>query len=400
MTSSPDWKVYLSDLTFDRREEDAVVEVLRSGWLTMGPRTQDFEQRLAHYVRAPHAIALSSCTAGLYLLLRALEVGPGDEVVLPSLTFVATANVVVNCGATPVFCDIVSPELPLIDPEDVARKLTPRTRVVFGVDYAGAPCAFDRLRAIIEQHESQLNSRGTPGAFPSIRLFEDAAHGIGGRLDEQRFLGNCADAGVYSFFSNKNLVTGEGGMIVTGDGKLAAKLRSLRSHGLTHSTWSRHQGGTPGYDVLDAGWNFRPSEITAALGLVQLDKLPENQARRAKIVERYCERFRALPEVVLPLMRDAYWIESAHHIFPILLPGARTRDRVREHLLEQRIQISHHYNPIHLFQYYRERVPTARVELLQTEAFADRELTLPLHPGMTDDDVDWIVDQVREALST
>jgi dTDP-4-amino-4,6-dideoxygalactose transaminase len=188
-------------------------------------------------------------------------------------------------------------------------------------------------------------------------------------------------------------------MIVTGDEELAAKVRSLRSHGLTHSTWSRHQGGTPGYDVVEAGWNFRPTEITAALGLVQLDKLPEGQVRRARIVRRYYDRFAALPEVGLPFRRGGYWAESAHHIFPILLPGAGTRDRVREHLLRKRVQISHHYNPIHLFQYYRDRVPTASVRLPHTEAYADRELTLPLHPGMADEQVDWIVDQVREALT-
>ncbi len=400
MTSPPDWKVYLSDLTFDHREEEAVIAVLRSGWLTMGPKTQLFEQGVAAYVGASHAIALSSCTAGLYLLLRTLDLEPGDEILLPSLTFVATANVVINCGATPVFCDIVSAERPLIDPKEVARKLTPRTRAVFGVDYAGAPCEFDRMREIVEEHESRLNARGTPGSFAPIRIFEDAAHGIGGWLDERRHLGNCADAGVYSFFSNKNLVTGEGGMIVTEDEDLSERVRNLRSHGLTHSTWSRHQGGTPGYDVLDAGWNFRPSEITAALGLVQLAKLSENQKKRAKIVHRYHERLRELPEILVPLTKEPYWRESAHHIMPILLPGAQTRDRVRAHLLEAGIQISHHYNPIHLFRYYREQVPTAQVVLKRTEAFADRELTLPLHPGMTDDQVDWIVDQIKRALSS
>lgn len=400
MSAPTDWKVYLSDLTFDRREEEAVIEVLRSGWLTMGPRTQDFERRVAEFVRAPHAIALSSCTAGLYLLLRALELQPGDEVLVPALTFVATSNVVLNCGAVPVFCDVVSPELPLIDPKEIARKLSPRTRAVFAVDYAGVPCNVDAIRSVIADYQRRAGAGGNPGAVSPIRLFEDAAHGIAGRLDADRYVGNLADAGVFSFFSNKNLATGEGGMIVTADDDLAAKVRSLRSHGLTHSTWSRHQGGTPGYDVVEAGWNFRPTEITAALGLAQLEKLPEGQRRRAGVVQRYYERFAALPEVVLPFRRGGYWLESAHHIFPILLPGPGTRDRVREHLLRARIQISHHYNPIHLFQYYRDRVPTASVRLPHTESFADRELTLPLHPGITDDQVDWIVDQVKEALST
>lgn len=399
MSTSPEWKVYLSDLTFDGREEEAVLEVLRSGWLTMGPRTQEFEHRVAQFVRAPHAVAVSSCTAGLYLLLRALELRPDDEVLVPALTFVATSNVVLNCGAVPVFCDIVSPELPLIDPEEIARKLSPRTRAVFAVDYAGVPCDYDAIRSVIGDYERTLGAHGSPGGLAPIRVFEDAAHGIGGRLDGDRYVGNCADGGVYSFFSNKNLVTGEGGMVVTGDAELAGKLRSLRAHGLTHSTWSRHQGGTPGYDVVEAGWNFRPTEITAALGLVQFDKLPEGQRRRARIVRRYTERFAALPEVVLPFRRGGHWLESAHHIFPILLPGRGTRDRVREHLLRQRVQTSHHYHPIHLFQYYRERVPTARVRLPRTESYADRELTLPLHPGLTDEQVDWIVEQVKEALS-
>lgn len=399
MTSPPDWKVYLSDLTFDRREEEAVLQVLRSGWLTMGPRTQEFERLVAQYVHAPHAVALANCTAGLYLLLRSMDLAPGDEVLLPALTFVATANVVLNCGAVPVFCDIVAPDLPLIDPKEIGKKLTSRTRAVYTVDYAGVPCDYDAIRAILDSHESRMRAQGSPESSARIRLFEDAAHGIGGRLDETRYLGNCADAGVYSFFSNKNLVTGEGGMIVTTDPAIDARVRSLRSHGLTHSTWSRHQGGTPGYDVVDAGWNFRPTEIMAALGLVQLARLEACQRRRAVIVERYRERLRELPEITVPFAQGGYWAEPANHIFPILLPGSHTRDRVRQHLLDRRIQISHHYNPIHLFQYYRDRVPTARVRLPRTEAYADCELTLPLHPGLHEDQVDWIVDEIREALS-
>lgn len=394
------WKIFLSDLTYDEEEEQAVLEVIRSRWLTMGPRTEAFEKRVAEYVGCEHAICLSSCTAGLYLLLKTLDVGPGDEVLVPSLTFVATVNVIVNIGAVPIFCDIVSPELPLIDPEEIRNKLSPATRAVYTMDYAGYPCDYDSISDIISEYEtSTSNLRGQGGRDRNIHLFEDAAHGIGGALDAERSLGNCADAGVFSFFSNKNVATGEGGMVVTNQAHIAERVHLLRRHGLTHSTWERHLANALSYDVELPGWNFRPTEITSALGLVQMSKLDRNQERRHELVRRYQTGLAQMPEVTVPFVHIKTWHYPACHVFPILLPDSETRNRVRDALHAAGIQTSHHYPPVHLFEYYQRSQPTAQVELAQTEQYASRELTLPLHPRMTVDQVEWIVGQVAEGLT-
>lgn len=393
------WKICLSDLYYDEREEEAVLEVVRSRWLTMGARTEAFERQVADMVGAEYAVALSSCTAGLYLLLAALEIGPGDEVLVPSLTFVATVNVVLNRGATPVFCDIVSPELPLIDPEEIRRNLSPRTRAVYTMDYAGYPCDYEAIAEAIVDYEAGRTPARMPTAHSNIHLLEDAAHGIGGMLDESQSLGTCADAGVYSFFSNKNVAVGEGGMVVTDKAYIAERVRLLRTHGLTHTTWERHQRGLLTYDVVAAGWNFRPSEIQAALGAVQIEKLQANQARRQRIVQRYQAALSKLPEVTLPFFHVTTWHQPACHVFPILLPNAELRDGVRQTLHVAGIQTSHHYPPIHLFDHYRRDVPSAQVSLPKTTEYSEREVTIPLHPNMTDEDVDWIVEEIGEGLA-
>lgn len=392
VTPNSDPEIFLSDLTYDAAEREAVAEVLSAGWLTMGPRAQAFEQRVAEVAGTEHAVCLSSCTAGLYLILHALDIGPGDEVLVPSLTFAATANVILNRGATPVFCDIVSPEVPLIDPADVRRKLTDSTRAVFAVDYAGFPCDYDAIAAAIDDFAS---GKANPG---KIHILEDAAHGIGGALDASRAIGNCGEAAAYSFFSNKNLATGEGGMVVTNNAAIADRVRLLRAHGMTKTTWERHRSGPQDYDVVEAGWNYRPSEILAALGLVQLDKLAAGQERRKALVAQYCERLAEIQGVTVPFEPLDSWYRPAFHIFPILLADEPARNAVQQHLYEQKIQTSHHYTPIHLFTYYQQNVESARLSLPMTEDYARRELTLPLHPGLSEADIDRIVDAVREGI--
>ncbi len=407
MSSRQEWKISLSELAYGKEEEDAVLEVLRSRWLTMGPKVAEFERRVAEMVGAEFAVGLSSCTAGLYLLLAALDIGPGDEVLVPSMTFVATVNVIVNRGATPVFCDIVSPELPLIDRHEIARNLGPATKAVMPMDYAGYPCDYDGIAIAIADHVARtpgprIGTRHASLSFENrrvIHLLEDAAHGIGGSLDEQRSLGNCADAGVFSFFSNKNVATGEGGMVVTNRSDIAEKARLLRQHGLTHSTWERHQVGPISYDTVEPGWNFRPTEIQAALGLAQIDKLEVNQWKRHGLVRRYQSGLADVSEVTVPFAQVKTWYFPACHLFPILLPDLETRVKVREALQSKGIQTSHHYPPVHLFDYYRRFVPTARVSLPRTEEFAEREVTLPLHPALTPEDIDWIVVTIKESLA-
>lgn len=395
--AAAEWRVPLNDLLYGEEEERAVVEVIRSRWLTMGPRVIEFERRIADLCGARHGIALSSCTAGLHLVLEALGIGPGDEVLVPSLTFVATVNVVVNVGATPVFCDVVSPELPLIDPAEIARNLGPATRAVIAMDYAGYPCDYDAIQTALADHDASLPP--FPEGGTRVHLIEDAAHGIGGNLDEMRALGACGDAGVFSFFSNKNLATGEGGMVVTDRADIAERVRLLRQHGLTNNTWERHQDGRIGYDAVAAGWNYRPTEITAALGLAQVSKIETIRERRQAVVCRYHARLAEIPEVVVPFAHVKTWHRPALHVFPVLLPDHSTRMRVREFLNARGVQTSFHYPPVHTFDFYRRHVPTAAVSLPRTESFADREVTLPLHPGMTDADVDMVVDAIKESLT-
>ncbi|MBI1783986.1 DegT/DnrJ/EryC1/StrS family aminotransferase [Candidatus Sumerlaeota bacterium] len=398
MTSQPEWKIPLTELAYGKEEEDAVLDVLRSRWLTMGPRTQAFEKRVAELAGTDYAVSLSSCTAGLYLMLAALDIGPGDEVLVPSLTFVATVNVIVNRGATPVFCDVISPELPLMDPREIARNLSPLTRAVLTVDYAGYPCDYDAIMAAIDDYEANSQPPDPTRRRQSIHLLEDAAHGIGGALDEQRSLGNCGDAGVFSFFSNKNLATGEGGMVITNRSDIAEKVRLFRQHGLTVSTWERHKRGPMEYDVVAPGWNFRPTEIQAALGLAQIEKLEVNQWKRHTLVRRYQARLAEIPEVTVPFAQVKTWYFPACHVFPILLPDVAARITVRETLQGRGIQTSHHYPPVHRFDFYRSQVPTAGVSLPKTENYSERELTLPLHPNMTPEQIDWIAESIKEGL--
>ncbi len=245
----------LSAPSFDEAEAQAVAEVVRSGWLTMGPRTATFENAFAEFVGSPNAVMASSCTAALHLAFAALNLGPGDEVIVPSLTFVATANAVAYTGATPVFADIVSLERPLIDPEAVRALIGPRTRAICAVHYAGYVADMAALRRLADQH--------------GLALVEDAAHSPGARSPEGP-AGSLGDISCFSFFSNKNLVTGEGGMATSGDDRLVSRMRLLRAHGMTATSWDRERGHASGYDVVERGYNYRPSELEAALGLVQL----------------------------------------------------------------------------------------------------------------------------------
>jgi len=296
-----DWKVPLSDVKFDRAEIDAVTSVLESGWLTMGAVTAEFEKEFAAYSGAKHALAVTNATVALHMACLALGLGPGDEVILPSLTFVATANAVRYTGAEVVFADITSPQDLSLSPASIERRLSPRTRALMVMHYAGYPC-----------------DMGLP-------VIEDAAHAAGSFLDGKH-LGTFGKAGCFSFFSNKNLSTGEGGMIVTEDDALAEQFHLLRSHGMTSLTWDRHQGHAWSYDVVTTGYNYRIDEIHSALGRVQLDKLDGNNARRSALSARYRELLGELcPTLALPF--EGHPGISAHHIMPVLLP--RGTERVR-----------------------------------------------------------------------
>jgi dTDP-4-amino-4,6-dideoxygalactose transaminase len=376
------WKIPLSDIDFGPEEEAAVNAVLKSRWLTMGALTQQFEQEAAAFTGAKHAIALTNATAALHLACLAAGLGPGDEVILPALTFVASANAVRYTGATPVFADIRGEGDLNLSPEAVEACLTERTRAVLLVHYGGYACDMPAFLALAERH--------------GLVLIEDAAHAIGSVLDG-RHLGTWGQSGCYSFFSNKNMTTGEGGMLVTDDERVADTVRALRSHGMTSLTWDRHKGHAWSYDVAGLGYNYRIDEIRSALGRVQLQKLARNNQLRRALTALYRELLQELcPAVGLPF-RDHPGV-SACHLLPVLLPQGGSREAFMEAMKRRGIQTSIHYPPIHHFSAYREPNAGARPDLKHTEAIAAREVTLPLYPALSEADVRAVVEAVRDSL--
>ncbi len=357
-------------------EKLALAEVIDDGWLTMGERVRRFEQAFAALHGVEDAVAVNSATAALQVGLAAFDIGPGDEVLLPSMTFVATANVVVHAGATPVFVDIESTDRPHMSVEDARARITPRTRAIMVMHYGGYLVDLPGWRALADEF--------------GLLLFEDAAHaaGIAGGV------GTLSDAAAFSFFTNKNMTTAEGGMIVVRDEERRARVRLLRSHGMTTSTLARDRGRAVGYDVVECGHNFRMDELRAAIGLVQIERLPGWNDSRRKLTDEYRARLSSeLPEIVVPF-------DSAHrssaHIMPALLPRTVDREAVMARMRAARVQTSMHYPPVHQFDYYRRTLGPR--SLPKTESFSRRELTLPLHPRLTSSDVERVVETLRDAL--
>jgi dTDP-4-amino-4,6-dideoxygalactose transaminase len=376
------WKIPLADLDFGPEESAAVQDVLNSRWLTMGEITQEFELAFAQYNQVKHAIAVANGTAALHLACAALGLGRGDEVITPALTFVATANAIRYTGGTPTFADIVSPTDLTISPEAIESQINDRTKAIMVMHYAGYACDMTSIAELAQKYH--------------LSVIEDAAHAIGSDL-EGRKLGCWGNIGCFSFFSNKNMTTGEGGMLVTNDDELAAKVRLMRSHGMTTLTWDRHRGHAWGYDVVELGYNYRMDEIHAALGLVQLGKLEKNNERRRLLTRLYHALFATLlPFVTLPFSEHRG--KSAAHILPILIPDVVDRISIMEQLKQQGIQSSHHYPPVHCFSAYQQLNAEKNPHLPITENVADREITLPLYPTMEDDNVHTVVKAVQEAL--
>jgi len=374
------WRIPLADIDFGQEEALAVSRVLESRWLTMGGVTQAFEDEFAAYVGAKHSLAVTNCTVALHMACMAIGLGSGDEVILPALTFVATANAVRYTGATPVFADVIGENDLNISPESIERLITPRTRAIIVVHYGGYPCDMPRILEIAKKHK--------------LYVIEDDAHAIGSELEGIK-LGNWGHFGCFSFFSNKNMTTGEGGMITTNDDVFAEKLRLFRSHGMTSLTWDRHKGHAWSYDVVELGYNYRIDEIRAALGRVQLGKLDTNNARRQSLTQQYRKVLHELaPEITIPF--ENHPGISAAHIMPVLLPAGTNRTLFMENMKEQKIQTSIHYPPVHHFTAYRKITDTV---LPVTEDLAEREVTLPLYPAMLDTDITLVAKTIKEVIS-
>jgi dTDP-4-amino-4,6-dideoxygalactose transaminase len=375
------WQVPLSDVATDEELVRAAADTVESGWWSMGPRVSEFEQAFGELTGSKHALAVANGTAALHLALLAVECGPGDEVLVPSLNFVAAANTIVHTGATPVFVDIVGDDDLNMDPSDVEAAVTPETKAIVVLHYGGYASDLDALGRIAEQH--------------GLVLVEDAAHAPGGSWNGRK-CGTFGAIGCFSFFSNKNLPVGEGGMIVTDDDDLKERLRLLRSHGMTTLTWDRHRGHAHSYDVVTQGFNYRLDEIRAALGLVQLRRLPEENAGRARVSARYREALHGTAGITMPFPDPDAQQRSSHHLAVVILPEGTDRIAVRERLTEKRIQTSVHYPPIHRFSAYGEL--GARRELPRTDAVADRVLTLPLYAALTHEQVDTVVTELVAAV--
>lgn len=379
-----EWKIPLSNLNYDEQEEQAVLDVLRSRWLTMGSLTQIFEEEFAAFTGARHAIAVSNATEALHLACLVNDIGPGTEVIVPSLTFVATANAVLYTGADVRFADILGPSELNISPESIETKITRRTRAILVVHYSGFPSHMDEILKIADR-------RG-------LTIIEDAAHSSGAWLNGSH-LGTIGDIGCFSFYSNKNLSTGEGGMITTNNDEIAARLKILRSHGMTNMTWDRYKGHGYSYDVVDLGYNYRIDEIRSALGRVQLRKVLTGNARRRAITHQYWHAFEDLG-LDLPFkgLDDGVVVRPAYHIMPILIPPSVDRDAFMDAMRARQVQTSIHYPPIHNFTHYRQKYPES-FPLPITEDIAAREVTLPLYPSMTDSQVEYVIETVKCALA-
>jgi dTDP-4-amino-4,6-dideoxygalactose transaminase len=374
-----EWKVPLADVRVPEGDIDAVAATYRSGWLSMGPETERLEQAFAQYTGAGDAIAVANGTAALHLMCAAAGLGPGDEVIVPSLTFVATVNAIAYTGARPKFADIRGLDAPWLSTDACEAMIGPRTSAIFAMAYGGHPGEIEQLAAL--------------AAGRGLLLLEDAAHAVGSRLDG-RHLGTFGNAGGFSLFSNKNLAVGEGGLVITDDTDLAARMRLLRSHGMTTLTWDRHRGHASSYDVVALGYNYRIDEPRAALARARLGRLEEENDRRRRLDMRYRELFADVEGVALTAAADGTRLQSSHHLFTIVLDSELDRDAFRAQLMEHRIQTSVHYPPAHRFSIYRDAAP----DLPVTDAYATRAVTLPMFAHMTLEQQDLVIGAVREAI--
>lgn len=360
----------------------AVVDVLRGDWLTTGPTVVSFEEEFAAFVEAPHAVAVSSGTAALHLSALAADLGPGDEVIVPALTFVASANAARYVGATVVFAD-VDPQTWLIDVEAATELITDRTKAIVGVDYAGAPCDWLALRELADSH--------------GLVLIEDAAHAPGATVDA-RPVGSFADFTCFSFHPVKHLTTAEGGMVTTLTAERAARLRSLRGHGIANDFRARESVGTWEYDQRELGYNYRLPDTACALGLSQLHKQPEWLDRRRQIAKRYDEAFAGMPEVQTQVVPDGR--VSAWHLYPVRITSphaAEARARVFAQMRAAGIGVNVHYRPVYLNSYYRDLgYPEGLCP--QAEAIYSGLLSLPMWPGLTEAQQERVVSTFSAAL--
>jgi dTDP-4-amino-4,6-dideoxygalactose transaminase len=369
----------------DADDEQAVLDALRSGWLTTGPRAKRFEQQLAAYTGASHCVAVNSCTAALHLALDAVAVAPGDEVITSPITFASTANVIVHRGATPVFVD-VEPDTINIDPSRIEPAISAKTKAILPVDFAGQPCDLDRILEIGRRH--------------GLAIIEDAAHAIGARY-RGRPVGGIADLTAFSFYATKNITSGEGGALTTNNAQWAARAGIMSLHGISRDAWKRYGAdGFQHWEIIGAGYKYNMPDVAAALVLSQLGKIEVFRARRAALTARLHAQLADIPEVVRPCERGD--IDHAYHLYPIVVRTEALRvdrDAVMQAIQKENIGIGVHFRAVHLQPYYADRFGFRRGMCPHAEYYSDRAISLPLYARMTDQDADDVVAAVRKVIT-
>ena len=367
-------------------EIGAVIQTIKKGWITTGPKSFEFENRFKKYIGAKHAIALNSCTSALHLALAALEVGKGDEVILSPMTFVSQANVIVHRGAKPVFADIRRETLN-IDPDQIIDKITDSTKAIILTHFAGQPCEMDAIKKIARDN--------------NLPIIEDAAHALGAEWKGKKLGSDPETITCFSFYPIKNITTAEGGMLTTGSSEIANKVRILSLHGLSKGAWERYSGlGSWEYDVVAAGWKYNMPDILAAMGIVQLRKISSFNSKRRTLASAYLKGLKKIPEVNAPMLIDK--IKHAWQIFPVILNTDKTkitRNRLIEELKSLNIGTSVHFKPVHLFKYYRDKFGYTEGSFKISEEISNKILSLPMFPGMTPGDVNYILKALLWILS-
>lgn len=373
------YSIPLFDLNYNNEEEQAVLKTLQSRWISTGPRCEEFEQKFADAFNVKFGLTTANCTVALHLALDVLGIKEGDEVIVPSLTFAATANCVIYAGAKPIFADITSLEDLTISPSEIQKKISPKTKAIIVMHYAGFPCDMDAIMDIARKN--------------NLYVIEDACHAPLSEYNGTK-LGSIGDIACYSFFSNKNLSTGEGGMLITNNDKFYNKAKLLRSHGMTTMSYQRAKGHATKYDINSIGYNYRMDDIRASIGIIQLQKLREDLKKREVVREHYLRLLDGNDKVVVPFKKNQDFVSN--YIMPIVLKEStiERRDEIRSLLHERGIQTSNHYPAVHLFSCYKDEGSN----LLTTEYVSSNEITLPMYSSLKLDEVEYIVDSINDII--
>ena len=373
------YQIPLFNLNFDDREAQAAYDTIKSGWISTGPKNAELEQMFKDMWGVKYAVSMSNCTDALHVACIVCGFGPGDEVICPSLTFAASCNCIRYVGATPVFADIVGPGHINIDPVDIERKITPHTKGIVVVHMAGFPAKMDEIMAIAKKH--------------NLKVIEDACHGPLSEYKGKK-LGTIGDCASFSFFSNKNISTGEGGMFITNNEEYAQKARLIRSHGMSTMSYQRASGHATEYDITCLGYNFRMDDIRAAIAIEQLKKLTGDLETRIKVRKLYVDRLSIIDDIVVPFADNTEFVSN--YIMPVVLLNSTKdrRDKIRDYMHAAGIQTSVHYPAVHKFSTFAD----LDAALPQTEYVSDNEVTLPMYAALTEEKVSFICDKFINAL--